>query len=90
MMLQENNRMGLLDLIFQPDKGQTDEETGQTYYIRDDGSNIVEGTRVKLTPAEKQEARSRGEVEVRRDRRTITLSNDGDAIQAEVIYLDND
>jgi hypothetical protein len=82
--------MGLLDLIFRPDKGQTDEETGQTYYDRGDGSNIVEGTRVKLTPAEKREARSTGEVEVRRDRRTITLSSDGDAIQTEVIYLDND
>jgi hypothetical protein len=69
-------------------KGEVDPGNGKTFYLRDDGSNVVENTRVKLSSEEKAEARSRGEVEVRRDNRTITLSSDGNDITPEVVYYD--
>jgi hypothetical protein len=68
-------------------KGEVDDD-GRTYYRTGDGSNVVENTRVKLSPEEKAEARSQGEVEVRRDNRTITLGSDGDDITPEVVYYD--
>ena len=71
-------------------KGQVDDD-GRTFYVRGDGSGVVENTRVKLTDAERSQAQSRGEVEVRRDRRDITVSgNDDGTTEVGVVHYDNE
>lgn len=71
-------------------KGQVDDD-GRKFYVRGDGSGVTENTRVKLTPDERSQAQSYGEVEVRRDRREITVNgNDDGTTEVGVVYYDND
>lgn len=67
-------------------KGEIDPDDGRKFYSRGDGSNVAETTRVGLTGSEQQELDNRGEVEVTRDRRTITISAD---TGVDVVYVND-
>ena len=70
-------------------KGQVDDD-GRTFYVRGDESGVTEATRVKLSSSEDATCRSRGEVQVRRGNREITLSSDGGKPEVGVVYYDNE
>ena len=82
--------MGLFGGKVDASKGQVDDD-GRKFFVRGDGSNVVENTRVKLSPKERSQAQSYGEVEVRRDRRDITVNgNDDGTTEVGVVYYDNE